>query len=208
MSGIISNYTISPKINNRVCISACGQGNIDSQQQLCISTYTSGDTNDIGFCIKATTTPPLDTASIIQRLTLWLDNLTSNCPFKIVCPTMLSLQSSHIYTNGSMINKVFTNTNSSYTIPDTNQGNFLINNTLTSTTITLPLLTTLSDGYTLSIRNVGSPILTTTLNCSGTNLITLTNLAQATSSTPLVSTIRLLAYSSGSISYWLILGVI
>jgi len=63
--------------------------------------------------------------TIIQRMTFWLDNLTTNCPFKIACPTTLSLRSSHKNTNGSLINKVFTNINSSYTIPDTNQGNFL-----------------------------------------------------------------------------------
>jgi len=205
MSGNISNYTVSPKVNNRVCVSACGQGNIDSQQQFCVSTYTSGDASDVGFCIQATTTPPLDTSTSIQKLLLWLDSLTTNCPFTLTSPS-LTLTSPYTSINGSIRNKIFTYTTSPYTIPDAHQGNYLISNTTSeNSSITLPLITSLDDGYTLTIRNVGSPIRTSTLNCSGTNLITLSSLANASHTFPLVSSIQLLAFSNGAISYWLVI---
>ena len=205
MSGNISNYIVSPIINNRVCVSACGQGNIDSKQQFCVSTYTSGDDDNVGFCIQATTTPPLDTSTSIQKLLLWLDNLTTNCRFTISCPTSLTLTSPYTSINGSLLNKVFINTTSAYTIPDTHQGNFLIHNTTgLSSSITLPLITASDNGYTITIRNVGSPIVNT-LNCSGTNLITASSLASASNTYPLLFSITLLAFTNGAISYWLVI---
>ena len=212
MSGNISNYIVSPIINNRVCVSACGQGNIDSKQQFCVSTYTSGDDANVGFCIQATTTPPLDTSTSIQKLLLWLDNLTTNCPFTISCPTSLTLTSPYTSLNGSLLNKVLINTTSAYTIPDTHQGNYLINNTTATTpSITLPLITASDNGYSLTIKNMDTSLITTLL-CQGTNLISTIKFTSATPSYQLIMNIleinpsvQLLAFTNGAISYWLVI---
>ena len=204
----ITSYATSPRFDNRVSLTACGQGQSDQLRQFNVSTYTSGVQDQIGFCIRATlTNTPIDQYdTTASQMTLWLNNLTCNIPFTLSCPTSLTLTSPYTSINGSLLNKVFINTTSAYTIPDTHQGNYLISNTTSeNSSITLPLITSFDDGYTLTIRNVGSPIRTSTLNCSGTNLITLSSLANASHTFPLVSSIQLLAYTSGAISYWLVI---
>ncbi len=92
----IGSYTVSPFINNRINYSACGIGSVDSLEQFCVSTYTSGDVNSVGLSVQATHTPPLSSASPIDvtRSTLWTDALTTtNCPFTIDSAQTLTLQS-------------------------------------------------------------------------------------------------------------------
>ena len=88
----IGSYTISPFINNRSVLSACGQGCVDSLEQFQVGTFTSGSTGTIGLSIQATLTPPLITANPadIKTLQLWVDNLrTENCDFSITTPNLL-----------------------------------------------------------------------------------------------------------------------
>ena len=203
----ITSYATSPRFDNRVSLTACGQGQSDQLRQFNVSTYTSGVQDQIGFCIRATlTNTPIDQYdTTASQMTLWLNNLTCNIPFTLSCPTSLTLTSPYTSINGSLLNKVFINTTSAYTIPDTHQGNFLIHNTTgLLSSITLPLITASDNGYTITIRNVGSPIVNT-LNCSGTNLITVSSLASASNTYPLVFSIQLLAFTNGVISYWLVI---
>jgi len=87
----IGSYTISPFINNRSVLSACGQGCVDSLEQFQVATFTSGVTGTIGLSIQATLTPPLTTANPadIKTMQLWVDNLrTENCDFSITTPNL------------------------------------------------------------------------------------------------------------------------
>ena len=202
----ITSFLTSTRFDNRVSLTACGQGQSDQLRQFNVSTYTSGVQDQIGFCIRATlTNAPLDMYdATAYQMTLWLNNLTCNIPFTMKCPS-LTLTSPYVSINGSLQNKIFTNTTSPYTIPDTHQGNFLINNTTgVLSSITLPLVTLSDNGYTITINNIGSSILNT-LNCSGTNLITATSLASASNTFALIFSIQLLAFSNGAISYWLVI---
>ena len=87
----IGSYTISPFINNRSVLSACGQGCVDSLEQFQVANFTSGATGTIGLSIQATLTPPLITANPIdiKTMQLWVDNLrTENCDFSITTPNL------------------------------------------------------------------------------------------------------------------------
>ena len=210
----ITSYATSPRFDNRVSLTACGQGQSDQLRQFNVSTYTSGVQDQIGFCIRATlTNTPIDQYdTTASQMTLWLNNLTCNIPFTLSCPVSLTLTSPYTSINGSLKNKVFINTTSAYTIPDTHQGNYLISNTTATTpSITLPLITASDNGYSLTIKNMNTSLITTLL-CQGTNLISTIKFTSATPSYQLIMNIleinpsvQLLAFTNGAISYWLVI---
>ena len=81
-------YAISPAINNRQSLSACGIGAIDSQQAFQLGMFTSGAPEHVGFSIRGTQTPPLSSSCAVDSLVLWLNSLTGTAPFTIAVPQL------------------------------------------------------------------------------------------------------------------------
>lgn len=87
MSNDISNFTISPAINNRSQYNACGAGAIDSSSQFNLGMYTSGPTNTAGFSLQGANGSDINSNPVVTTR-LWINELSAEVPFIINTPQL------------------------------------------------------------------------------------------------------------------------
>jgi hypothetical protein len=165
----INDYIVSPYINNRISLSACGQGNSDTLEQFNVSTYTSGNPNQIGFCIQATLTPPLSTAlpQDVKQTTIWVDALTSNVPFTIdTLDLNLSPVSTIVNVNDTILMDKSLSIQRKTTI---SAGSIEVRDTINDPYFGDPINTTITPNL-IQFQNGNSNNQTASMNVSGVNL--------------------------------------
>lgn len=87
MSNDISNFTISPAINNRSQYNACGAGAIDTLSQFNLGMYTSGPTNTAGFSLQGANGSDINSNPVVTTR-LWINELSAEVPFIINTPQL------------------------------------------------------------------------------------------------------------------------
>ena len=87
MSNDISNFSISPAINNRTQYNACGAGAIDSLSQFNLGMYTSGPTNTAGFSLQGSNGADINSNPVVTTR-LWINELSAEVPFIINTPQL------------------------------------------------------------------------------------------------------------------------
>jgi hypothetical protein len=103
MSNDISNFSISPAINNRSQYNACGVGCTDTLSTFNLGMYTSGQTNTIGFSLQGANGLDIN-LNPVKTTRLWINELSSEVSFKVKSDEILTLESltEDIQINGTM----------------------------------------------------------------------------------------------------------
>jgi len=92
MSNDISNFSISPAINNRAQYNACGVGATDTLSQFNLGMYTSGELKTAGFSLQGANGLNIN-LNPVKTTRLWINELSSEVSFKVRSDEILTLES-------------------------------------------------------------------------------------------------------------------
>jgi len=92
MSNDISNFSISPAINNRAQYNACGVGATDTLSQFNLGMYTSGELKTAGFSLQGANGLNIN-LNPVKTTRLWINELSSEVSFKVKSDEILTLES-------------------------------------------------------------------------------------------------------------------
>ena len=92
MSNDISNFSISPAINNRSQYNACGVGATDTLSQFNLGMYTSGELKTAGFSLQGANGLDIN-LNPVKTTRLWINELSSEVSFKVKSDEILTLES-------------------------------------------------------------------------------------------------------------------
>jgi len=92
MSNDISNFSISPAINNRAQYNACGVGATDTLSQFNLGMYTSGELGTAGFSLQGSNGLDIN-LNPVKTTRLWINELSSEVSFKVRSDEILTLES-------------------------------------------------------------------------------------------------------------------